>query len=133
MTTRQACCSCGQLRVTCDGEPVRTSMCHCLECQKRTGSPFGVQARFRHAQVTISGQAREFTRTGEQGNQVISRFCPECGSTLYWTLSGDPDLIAVALGNFADPTLPAPRFSFHERRRHAWVVVPDHPDMKHEF
>src|SRR6185295_9046576 len=34
MMTRRATCSCGQLRVTCTGEPVRLSMCHCLECQK---------------------------------------------------------------------------------------------------
>lgn len=36
MTTRQASCSCGQLRLTCAGEPVRISVCHCLECQRRT-------------------------------------------------------------------------------------------------
>ena len=41
MTTRTATCSCGQLRLACEGEPVRISICHCLECQKRTGSIFG--------------------------------------------------------------------------------------------
>ena len=130
MTTRQASCSCGQLRVTCSGEPVRISMCHCLACQKRTGSPFGVQARFHRAQVAIEGQAKAFTRIGDEGNRSTSHFCLECGSTLYWILSGEPDLIAVAVGNFADPTLPAPGLSFYERRRHAWVIVPDGPEMQ---
>jgi hypothetical protein len=46
-----ACCSCGQLQVTTTGEPVRISVCHCLACQRRTGSAFGVQARFRYAVV----------------------------------------------------------------------------------
>ena len=45
MTTRDASCSCGQLHLTCEGEPVRISVCHCLACQQRTGSAFGVQAR----------------------------------------------------------------------------------------
>ncbi|WP_119302434.1 GFA family protein [Dongia deserti] len=131
MTTRQASCSCGQLRVTCEGEPVRLSMCHCLECQKRTGSPFGVQARFRREQVTkIEGEATEFARVGDEGNRVTFRFCPACGSTVYWTLSGFPELIAVAVGAFADVSFPAPRFSVYERRRHPWVIVPDHPDMQ---
>jgi hypothetical protein len=40
MTARIASCSCGQLHLTCTGEPGRVSMCHCLECQKRTGSVF---------------------------------------------------------------------------------------------
>lgn len=131
MTTRQASCSCGQLRVTCGGEPVRTSMCHCLACQKRTGSPFGVQARFRREQVTVEGKATEFERVGDEGNRITLRFCPRCGSGVCWSLSGFPDVIAVAIGNFADPSFLAPRFSVYERRRHPWVVVPDGPEMQH--
>ncbi|MEZ5830667.1 MAG: GFA family protein [Dongiaceae bacterium] len=131
MSTYQASCSCGQLRVTCTGKPVRLSMCHCLECQKRTGSPFGTQARFRRNQVTMEGKVTEFVRVGDEGNRVTFRFCPECGSTVYWTLSGFPDLVAVAIGNFADPSFPAPRVSVYERRRHPWVVVPETPDMEH--
>lgn len=51
MTTRRATCTCGQLGVDCEGDPVRVSVCHCLPCQQRTGSAFGVQARFARAQV----------------------------------------------------------------------------------
>lgn len=108
--SRTAFCSCGQLRVTCTGEPVRLSMCHCLECQKRTGSPFGVQARFDRRQVATEGHATAFERVGDEGNRITFRFCPTCGSTVYWTLSGFADLVAVAVGNFADPTFSAPRF-----------------------
>lgn len=129
---RTAACSCGQLRASCTGEPVRLSMCHCLECQKRTGSPFGVQARFPRAQVRIAGTESEFTRTGEQGNVITLRFCPTCGSTLYWTMSTQPDLVAVAVGNFADPAFPAPNVSVFEKRRHPWVAVPDHPRMQRQ-
>ena len=131
MTTRTASCSCGRLRVTCTGEPVRVSMCHCLECQKRTGAPFGAQARFNRSQVSSEGDVTEFARTGDEGNRVTFRFCPTCGSTVYWTLSGLPDIVAVALGNFAERDLPVPRISVYESRRHPWVVVPDHPEMQH--
>jgi len=130
-TSRTASCSCGQLRVTCAGEPARLSMCHCRECQKRTGSPFGVQARFDRTQVTAEGTATEFERTGDEGNRITFRFCPVCGSTVYWTLSGFPDLVAVAVGNFTDRDFPAPRVSVYESRRHPWVIVPDHPEMQH--
>jgi hypothetical protein len=113
------------LRVTAVGEPVRLSMCHCLDCQKRTGSPFGVQARFRRDQVTIKGRATEFTRSADSGNHITFRFCPECGSTVYWTGTAFPDIIAVAVGTFADQSFHAPRISVYERRRHPWVNVPD--------
>jgi hypothetical protein len=125
MTTRQASCCCGQLRLTCEGEPVRISICHCLECQRRTGSAFGTQARFRREQVTMEGRAAAFARIGDSGNPITFRFCPDCGSTVSWTLSTLPEVIAVAVGAFADPGFPAPRVSVYERRRHPWVAVPD--------
>jgi hypothetical protein len=128
--SREGACSCGQLRVTCEGEPVRLSMCHCLECQRRTGSPFGVQARFPRDQVEVDGSAAEFTRVSDEGNRVTFRFCQECGSTVYWT-ADDHDFVAVAVGAFADPEFPAPRVSVYERRRHPWVVVSDAPGMEH--
>ncbi len=132
MAKRRASCPCGQLSITCEGEPVRISMCHCLECQKRTGSPFGVQARFQRAQVSaIEGKAAEYQRTGDEGGRITFRFCPQCGATLTWTIDNQPDLVAVAVGNFADPAFPAPRFSVYERRRHAWVVVPETSGMQH--
>src|SRR5277367_3683739 len=99
MTTRQAACSCGQLRLTCEGEPVRISMCHCLECQRRTGSAFGYQAGYPRAQVThIEGLATRFTRAGDSGNLVTFSFCPKCGSTVYWEPHEMPDTVRVAIG-----------------------------------
>jgi hypothetical protein len=60
---RAAACNCGQLRLTCEGQPIRVSMCHCLECQRRTGAVFGNQAWFQRQQITAtSGEATEFTR-----------------------------------------------------------------------
>ena len=40
-----------------EGEPSRISMCHCLECQRRTGAVISNQARFRREQVTFAGKA----------------------------------------------------------------------------
>ena len=58
MTSRLATCSCGQLTATARGEPLRVSICHCLACQKRTGSVFAVQARFPADAVVVEGRAR---------------------------------------------------------------------------
>src|SRR5687768_8854071 len=65
---RTASCSCGQLGAICEGEPVRVSMCHCLACQKRTGSVFGVVARWPSDRVTIEGHAQEYVRVGDEGS-----------------------------------------------------------------
>ena len=103
MTTRHAACCCGQLHLTIEGEPLRISMCHCLECQRRTGAVISNQARFRRDQVTIAGNATAWTRTAESGNALTFHFCPTCGSTVYWEGAGFPGYVAVAIGTFADP------------------------------
>jgi hypothetical protein len=123
--TRHASCSCGQLTVAVEGEPVRLSMCHCLECQKRTGSTFGVQARFPRSAVTISGQSTSYSRKGDSGGTATMHFCPTCGSTVYWEPQGIPDLVYVAVGAFADPDFPAPTVSVYGERKHAWITLPD--------
>ena len=125
---REASCSCGQLRVTVSGDPVRVSICHCLACQRRTGSAFGYQARFPAERVRIAGESREFVRRSDEDDEERrQRFCPDCGSTVFWMVG--PDSIAIAVGTFADPGFPAPWVSVWEERMHSWVVPP--PDADH--
>lgn len=124
MATREAACACGALKVTCQGEPVRMSMCHCLDCQRRTGSVFGTQARFHKAQVRIEGEAKKFVRTADSGNEVVFRFCPKCGSTVFWDNEAFPGVILVAMGAFADPNFPPPSIAVYESQAHEWAKAP---------
>jgi hypothetical protein len=124
MATHDAACSCGQLRVTVEGEPLRVSVCHCLACQRRTGSAFGFQARFPRDRVRIEGDSHEYVRVSDAGDPRTFNFCPECGATVYYVVGSAPDLVAVPVGAFADPGFPEPRFSVWESRRHAWVTPP---------
>jgi hypothetical protein len=128
MPDHHASCSCGQLTLVARGDPIRVSMCHCLACQRRTGSTYGAQARFPTENVTITGVSTEFVRIGDEGNAIHFHFCPTCGATVYYWL-GDHGSTAVPVGAFADPTFAAPTFSVYEERRHAWVGVPD--DAQH--
>jgi hypothetical protein len=124
MTDRTASCSCGQLQAHVTSDPVRVSVCHCLACQRRTGSVFGAQARFPSNSVTITGKSKEFVRVGDEGTRATFRFCPECGSTLYYMAAGLAGSIAIPVGAFADPKFPSPTFSVYEERMHSWVSMP---------
>jgi len=123
MTTRSASCRCGQLRATVTGEPVRISVCHCLACQKRSGSAFAAQARFARDQVRIAGESKEWVRTADSGHKVTYSFCPECGSTVHYTGGNFPEFIAIPLGAFDDPYFAAPGFSVWDKRQHDWVEL----------
>jgi hypothetical protein len=123
MSSRTACCCCGQLRILVNGDPRGVGICSCLACQQRTGSVFAALASFS-APYKVSGTATEYVRVGDQGARFIFRFCPVCGTTVYHTEAGRDDSVSVAVGTFADPAFPPPRVSVYDSRRHPWVQLP---------
>jgi len=128
---RVASCGCGAVTAACSGEPVRISVCHCLACQRRSGSAFATQARFAASDVVTSGATATWQRQGDDGGVGTFHFCTQCGSTVWYLFDGQPDVIAVALGAFADPhAFGAPAYSVYEERKFAWVAV-DAPGMEH--
>ena len=124
MRSRTASCSCGQLRIEVQGEPLGIGVCHCLACQRRTGSVFAALASFR-APYSVFGTATEYVRVGDQGARFRFRFCPVCGTNVFHAEEGyEQSSVAVAVGAFADPSFPQPQVSVYDCRRHSWVQLP---------
>jgi hypothetical protein len=124
VTARTASCRCGQLRVTASGDPVRVSVCHCLDCKKRSGSAFAVQARWPSERVSIEGESKGWSKLADSGNRIAFHFCPNCGSDVHYEIDDKFDgLIAIPLGAFDDPYFTSPAFSVWEERKHDWVDV----------
>jgi hypothetical protein len=124
MTTNTASCRCGQLKATVTGEPVRFSVCHCLDCKKRSGSAFAVQARWPVDQFKTDGESRTWSHHADSGNRISHHFCPDCGSSLHYIIEGKFDgLVAIPLGAFEDPFFVSPKFSVWEERKCDWVEI----------
>jgi hypothetical protein len=123
--TRVAECHCGQVKLTCEGEPYPVILCNCQLCQRRTGSPIHIGAWFDKENVTFEGETKEFTRTsGDRGMPITFNFCPICGTSIWWEgLSAEK--VGIAGGCFADPDFPPPTISVYDKRRHPWIRVPD--------
>lgn len=102
-----------------------TVLCHCDDCQRRTGSPFGVIAYYAREAVSFSGEAREFTRGSYVGTTLTNGFCPACGSSVYILLEKNPAIIGVPTGAFAAPDFPPPHRAVWEQHKHDWVTLPD--------
>ncbi len=132
MHARTASCACGQLRIEVQGEPRSVGVCHCLDCQRRTGSVFAALASFA-APYKVSGAATEHVRVGDRGAKFKFRFCPVCGTTLFHTEVfktedgeevDEQSSVGVAVGAFGDPDFPPPQVSVYDCRRHSWVELP---------
>jgi len=102
---------------------VRVSVCHCLACQRRSGSAFAVQARFQRGSVELSGQTAEFVRAGDSGKPIFQQFCPHCGTGVSYHLENEPDLLAIPAGLFGGAELPSPAYSVYEDRKMSWVEI----------
>jgi hypothetical protein len=124
---RQAACACGQFKVQVTGDPQLVSSCHCLACQRRTGTLFGTQAFFKREQIdAIEGKRKTFRRQADSGTWVNMEFCPDCGTTVLWERASLPGMITVAVGTFADPHFPPPVRTVWTENMHEWLVFPGH-------
>lgn len=126
MSERVASCHCGALSIACSGEPRKVSLCHCQQCQRRTGSAFSVAVFYDRAQVAVQGEAASYVRPSASGFAVDFRFCPVCGSNLFWYPARMPALVGVAYGGFADPDFAIPDQAVWAGEGHRWVSLPDH-------
>ena len=123
---REASCSCGKLSIKLTGDPEYVSSCACQACQRRTGSAFGVTAFFKEAQMAGEwGESGVFERVGGSGQPMFFRFCPHCGSTVWWEALARPGRVAVAAGAFADKDFPAPQRLIWAEHKAPWVRAPE--------
>jgi hypothetical protein len=127
MTRREARCGCGALTVAAVGEPARNSICHCLDCKRRTGAAFSWNATFAEEQVTIAGESASYSRTSDEGFWGRHHFCPTCGTHMFYAIERRPGMISIPVGAFADPDFPAPTVEVYGERRCPWLseLAPD--------
>lgn len=120
---RKAMCCCGALIIVARGEPGKISVCHCHECQRRTGSAFGIAVFFASEVTEIVGPSAMFSRIGDSGQSVEFHFCPACGSTVFWKPALRPGVTAIAFGCFEDKEGLEPTQSVYDVHRHSWVTL----------
>ena len=116
-------CACGALSATCRGEPVRVSICHCLDCKRRSGSAFAYTATYEAGQVSTRGDHGTYRRTGDEGRWADFHFCRLCGTSVFYEIEVRPGMVSVPAGGFADRHFPEPSVEVFGERRAEWCVI----------
>lgn len=120
-------CACGAVRFMARGQPYRVGLCHCFDCRKQHGAPFGAFAIFAVDHVTFSGDAPGAYADSERGRRY---FCRSCGSPVFAREEGS-DEIELFTGAFDAVDLFAPTYESWVCRREAWL--PDMPSVRHRY
>jgi hypothetical protein len=125
MTERAASCCCGELSLRIVGEPLMNAVCHCANCQRRTGSAFGWSCYFREDQVVAPARPHGVYALDSVSGRAERHFCDRCGSTVFWRAEAFAGLIGVAGGCLSGEDIGEPTVSASEANRRAWVAVPE--------
>ena len=75
-------CQCGAVRYRIEGDPVSLIACHCKECQRQSGSAFGMSLVVRTTDFKLTGDVKIYRRPSDSGKHVNCAFCPECGTRI---------------------------------------------------
>ncbi len=97
-------CLCGRVRYSFGGSPLLTAICHCRNCQRQSGSAFGIVAAVPGDDFVLDGETRTFDDSSDSGRTVARVFCPACGSPILSTIAPMPGIMLIKAGTLDDPS-----------------------------
>ena len=119
-------CQCGAVRFAVTGKPVTAFVCHCTECQRQSGSAFGMAAWLEQAELHLErGQLKEWIRQTSSGKQMACQFCADCGSRLFHQVLGS-SFLSVKPGSLDEPSQFSPVAHIWVASKQDWVEIPPH-------
>ncbi|KAI1125176.1 glutathione-dependent formaldehyde-activating, GFA [Nemania abortiva] len=128
ISTRTGSCLCGSVKVSIQGMPVYTNLCHCTSCQKFSGAIFGSLVAFKTSEVSFSESEPSIMKTYEdtspESGRIVKRlFCGRCGSSLCGIRSGFEDISILAIGIIdGDKSDLQPQFEFFQKSKVDWIA-----------
>jgi hypothetical protein len=118
-------CICGKLRYRV-AEPQVVLMCHCKNCQQRTGSAYSLaMLTFRRDFQVIAGETISRELPGGSGALHRQHICPECLTRTHTEMLAHPDIINVRPGTLDDPSVARPIAQIWTSLAQPWAIAPD--------
>jgi hypothetical protein len=124
---REGGCACGTVRYRLASEPMFVHCCHCLNCQRQTGSAFVVNLLIEADRIEITAGAPEAVDAPRDDGSAQRIFrCPRCQVALFSRYTSEA-VRYVRGGTLDDPRGIRPDVHIFTRSKVAWVALP--PDV----
>jgi len=122
--SREGGCACGAVRYRLTSDPLFTHCCHCLNCQRQTGSAFVINVLIEADRVQLlAGAPQPVEAPRDDGKQLIFR-CPTCQVAVF-SQYGRPEVMFVRGGTLDQPSGIAPDVHIFTRSKLPWITLPD--------
>ena len=113
-------CLCGAVRYEIDGDTIFQGHCHCVDCQKVTGTGHISVVAVLSSALKVTGETTSFAVTADSGQPYIRHFCPRCGSVVYGEPTAMQGVNTVPAGTLDDTSLFVPEMVVYTKSRPAW-------------
>lgn len=116
-------CHCGSIAYEAQVEPGTISICHCLDCQRQSGSAFrcNISASVETFRC-LRGSPKLYVKVADSGARRVHAFCGDCGSPLYACAPENPRTYSLRVGALHQrDQLGAPARQIWTRRRVGWL------------
>jgi hypothetical protein len=122
---REGGCACGSVRYRLASDPLFIHCCHCLSCQRQTGSAFAINLIVEADRLKLLSAAAEPVEVSRDdgGTQRIFR-CPSCQVAVF-SEYGRPELRYVRAGTLDLPSGVTPDVHIFTRSKVSWISIPD--------
>jgi hypothetical protein len=122
---REGGCACGAIRYRLTSDPLFTHCCHCLNCQRQTGSAFVINVLIETDRVEVfAGDPQPVDVPRDDGSMQTIWRCPTCQVAVFSQYT-HPGLRFVRAGTLDDPSAVAPDVHIFTRSKVPWVTLPD--------
>ena len=122
---REGGCACGAVRYRLKSAPLFVHCCHCLNCQRQTGSAFVINLLIEADRVEMLAAAPEAVEVPRDDGSAQRIFrCPECRVAVY-SAYGRPDVSFVRAGTLDEPRGVVPDVHIYTRSKVDWVQLPE--------
>ena len=111
-------CACGAVRYRMTTAPMFVHCCHCLDCQRQTGSAFVINALIETARLDVEGADPErFEMPTDSGRPHGIYSCQSCGTAVWSEYGGLATLRFVRVGTLDEPQLLVPDVHIYTRSK----------------
>jgi hypothetical protein len=123
--SREGGCACGVVRYRLTSEPLFTHCCHCLNCQRQTGSAFVVNLLIEADRVELlAGAPQPVGVLRDDGSTQLIFRCPSCQVAVF-SRYGGPDVSFVRGGTLDQPASVTPDVHIFTRSKLSWLTLPE--------
>ena len=118
-------CACGAVRYRLTSEPLFVHCCHCLNCQRQTGSAFVINVLIEADRVELlEGEPQPVAAPRSGGKKQKIWRCPTCQTAVYSQYT-TPRIRFVRAGTLDDPASVTPDVHIVTRSKLPWATLPE--------